>query len=575
MRAVLVIVAALVAGCDGSAEPRYALELTGAHRFHVGDDPAYAAPELDDSAWDVVHVPGTWQAWSLAGATAWYRIRFELEESTPGLAVDLGVIGFADEAFLNGHRIGGTGAFVTMPSLAPRPRVYALPPGRLRAGTNVLAVRVRGVPLVGSGMYADRIGIGGAAEMERRRADTAARTTAAEAGLLGFFGCGWLLVALFPKRGRAGRATLYVWGSITLQLTHLWLVSGLARSTGLVVEGAQWVFVAVGLAACAQWAFIGTITRGAVPRPLAAMIGIGVGIAILLAGSFPFPVPLMYLSIALAAVANVYVLALLVRAIRAGTPGAIPIAAGMGLIVASGLAMLLAPEQAFFGQGAIYYGIAAEIACTVVALMRHVRAVNLEAQRASEYAVAAHTRERTRLARDLHDGLGQMLALLKLHLQRRRSDDEGIAQLDATIEELRRIARDLRPAPLEDRGFGQAVREYAAALARRTGLAVEVEGDLVGPLPDVVGDELYRIVQEGLTNALKHSAGSRVVVTLADVGDERVLTITDDGRGLPARPSGGLGLATIRERAEILGGICTIGAGPDGGTRIEVRVPTT
>jgi PAS domain S-box-containing protein len=191
--------------------------------------------------------------------------------------------------------------------------------------------------------------------------------------------------------------------------------------------------------------------------------------------------------------------------------------------------------------------------------------------------------ERGRLARDLHDGLGQMLALLKLQMQRmgrkhegeavQRTFDESAEQVAATLDELRRIARDLRPAPMQDRGLSEAVREYAAAMSRRTDLQVDVEGDYAEPMSENVGDELYRITQECLTNCLKHSGARRVVVTLAEGGDRYLLVVADDGRGMSPEAPSGLGLVTIRERAELLGGNCDITASANGGTRVEVSVP--
>jgi signal transduction histidine kinase len=236
------------------------------------------------------------------------------------------------------------------------------------------------------------------------------------------------------------------------------------------------------------------------------------------------------------------------------------------------------------GVALLYYGLAAASAGAILALTRHVGALDGQARRATEYALLAHTRERQRLSRDLHDGLGQMLALLKMQLQRlgrkhegesvQQAFDDGAQAVAATLDELRRIARDLRPAPMQDRGLGEAVREYAAALAARTDLDVVVNGDL-GPRPPraEVADELYRIAQECLTNCLKHSGARRVVVTLAEVGDRYRLLVLDDGRGLPAPVPVGLGLSTIRERTALLGGTCRVASPPEGGTCVEVSVP--
>ena len=114
----------------------------------------------------------------------WHRFRIELAASPPGgLALDVGAIGWADEVFLNGRRIGGTGQLDGLPRVGLRARLYTIPEGVLQAGTNVLAIRVRGVPHGINGLFASRIGLGDELELSRVRAQGAAAAQFAE-GLL-------------------------------------------------------------------------------------------------------------------------------------------------------------------------------------------------------------------------------------------------------------------------------------------------------------------------------------------------------------------------------------------------------
>jgi two-component system sensor histidine kinase UhpB len=245
--------------------------------------------------------------------------------------------------------------------------------------------------------------------------------------------------------------------------------------------------------------------------------------------------------------------------------------------------MIVLPTPFFAGIPFLYYGVVSPGACSVVALVRHIHQMSVEIQRTTEYSLVAHRRERNRLARDLHDGLGQMLALLKMQMQRMGKKhagdpvqevfDESADQVGGTLDELRRIARDLRPAPMQDRSFGFAVREYAAAIEHRTDLTVNVSGEFSSRPGDSIADELYRIAQECLTNCLKHSGARNVDVVLAEVGDRYLFTVDDDGRGLSGDVPPGLGLATIRERAQLLGGTCSIASESDAGTRVEVSIP--
>lgn len=197
--------------------------------------------------------------------------------------------------------------------------------------------------------------------------------------------------------------------------------------------------------------------------------------------------------------------------------------------------------------------------------------------------VTAREEERRRLRRDLHDGVGAALAGVRLQVETARDlavDDVvgGLLRSAATgvataVDDLRAITDDLRPAALDDLGLAAAVRGLAERTATPS-LAVTAEVDLPCPLPAAVEVAGYRIVTEALANAVKHSGGRRVGVTVA--GSERHLHIgvEDDGTGLPdRRRPGALGLTSMRQRAEEIGGTLTITTG-SGGTRVEALLPT-
>jgi PAS domain S-box-containing protein len=196
--------------------------------------------------------------------------------------------------------------------------------------------------------------------------------------------------------------------------------------------------------------------------------------------------------------------------------------------------------------------------------------------------------ERTRIALELHDDLGQQLTGLKLELSwlggrvkegRAPTADEVDAmrrQLDAAISSVRRIATELRPLVLDDLGFGEAVKWQTEEFAKRSGLKIELDlpaADLVRD--DALATALFRIVQESLTNIARHAAANTVAVRLAVEGEELVLTVRDDGKGLAeeARHGNGIGLVSMRERATALGGQLSIASGPGGGTTVKVTLP--
>lgn len=197
--------------------------------------------------------------------------------------------------------------------------------------------------------------------------------------------------------------------------------------------------------------------------------------------------------------------------------------------------------------------------------------------------------ELTRLSREIHDELGHALTALRLdlawlapRLRRNRAPvprkvGEMLALVDDTIDNVRRIARRLRPPVLEDLGLAAAVDALLQRFSRQTGLAVELQADAVD-VPPLAGRALYRIVQEALTNVARHAGASRVRVRLASEPDRLLLEIADDGVGIPTgviHGAGSLGLVGMRERAAALrASFEVLGEGGAGTTvRVVMRRP--
>lgn len=201
--------------------------------------------------------------------------------------------------------------------------------------------------------------------------------------------------------------------------------------------------------------------------------------------------------------------------------------------------------------------------------------------------------EQTRIAREVHDELGQMLTGLKMDLRwlQRALESESPPQpgallervleaselADATVRSVQRIATQLRPAALDRLGLDMALRQEAARVQADTGARVTVHvGDGVPALSPFVATACYRVCQEAATNVIRHARATQASIELQRDGGDIVLTVRDNGAGFPANAVArerSLGVLGMRERARQLAGRCEIEANPGGGTIVSMRFP--
>lgn len=210
-------------------------------------------------------------------------------------------------------------------------------------------------------------------------------------------------------------------------------------------------------------------------------------------------------------------------------------------------------------------------------------------QDVADRALRAEEAERKRVALELHDETAQHLAslLIRLRVARNTRDpalrevqlDEIRGELARALEGIRRFARALRPPALDEVGLVAAVREHVRSLCETAGLTVDVEADpidaVLSPQAELV---LYRIVQEALSNVVRHAGARSVRVRIARGESAVVAEVTDDGRGFLVgeelhRPGRGLGLFGMQERAAYVGGSVDIQSRPGEGTTVRVTMP--
>ncbi len=219
------------------------------------------------------------------------------------------------------------------------------------------------------------------------------------------------------------------------------------------------------------------------------------------------------------------------------------------------------------------------------------RSAHAQMQTLSRQLMQVQERERRQLAHDLHDEIGQAVTAIKMNLQtmQRVADtssvqdtlNDSLGILDKILQRVRDLSLDLRPSLLDDLGLVPAVRWYVERQAKRAGLVAEVEAENVPQdLEPDLSVACFRIVQESITNILRHAKATKIHVALREKDHSLDLCIKDDGIGIgapetPATAAGRstLGLLGMQERAQALGGRITIQSLPDQGTEVRVRIP--
>lgn len=187
--------------------------------------------------------------------------------------------------------------------------------------------------------------------------------------------------------------------------------------------------------------------------------------------------------------------------------------------------------------------------------------------------------ERRRIARELHDNLGQVLTALRLRIERLPEGGDRDAAVELATgaqEDVRRLSQLMRPPVLDDLGLEAALNWLARQVRENAGLPVRVSGTLDARFDQETETLLFRIAQEALNNALKHAEATRAEISFNRMGDRFEMHIRDNGRGFDASAldvdKAGVGLAAMRDRAGLFGGEFVINSSPGNGTVISVSL---
>lgn len=229
------------------------------------------------------------------------------------------------------------------------------------------------------------------------------------------------------------------------------------------------------------------------------------------------------------------------------------------------------------------YGGGTEVVELTAAFNRMLDRIESERLDYGRRMLAAQEGERRRVARELHDEIGQTLTALMLQLgsasrhaspQIRERLGEATETARSTVESLHRILRELRPEALDDLGLPSALATLADHVADRTGIEIGVDVD--SALPVLTPEEelvVYRVAQESLTNVMKHANAKQAGLSLRAREDDVTLVVSDDGQGLNGARSSGTGIRGMRERAMLVGATLDVRSQPDHGVEVALRIP--
>jgi two-component system sensor histidine kinase UhpB len=231
---------------------------------------------------------------------------------------------------------------------------------------------------------------------------------------------------------------------------------------------------------------------------------------------------------------------------------------------------LLRPGQRLAERGG------AEVAELVAVFNRMLDRLEAERRESGRRALHAQEVERSRIARGLHDEVGQVLTGVLLQLEGEGGSEETKAAVRQALEEVRRIARELRPEMLDQLGLVSALTELSRRFADQSGLRIERRfADDLPPLSDEAELAIYRVAQESLTNVARHAHASRVEVELEPGADSVVLRVVDDGQGVDEAiaVNGHGGLRGMREHAVLVDGALAVKRARGGGVEVRLEVP--
>jgi signal transduction histidine kinase len=591
MRSGLLILALLLCGLPAQACERVLSLAESGWRAQRGDDPAWAQPAYDDSGWARVG-PGGLPPSDGPGPQdgfLWYRLSFRLapEDLRGSCYLLLGRIQESDEVYLNGQRIGGEGRigerWYEFVSAMRQPRSYALPPSLLVTGDNLLAVRVFSLYLTGGLPVADtRLGppepILREAQHQQRRVERVEMVT------LTLLALGALVTGFLSLTRQSERQHLMLFGFI-LAASVIYLVDSLLLYP-LRLEAAwvkRLVLVAGPLIPLMLLRYLAVVSGERFARWVWALALLPALAALPMLFNLRLDTVMRLYDVWFLSFAPIIVtlLAFMVRRARYRMQQSVLLMFA-GVAIAAGLIYALVGEATLPGEiNPVELGILGMTAILLVAFARRLTREYEARLRLSAGVLSAQDEERRRIARELHDGLGQRLVAARLLLEAEALRQpagplqEVVRELRDTTRELRAIVHGLRPVELGEVSLRSALASYAQRVRELTGVHVQVTHGHHGYITSEIEEHLFRIFQEAVNNAIRHGGAREVRIELAGVGSQLQVIIRDDGAGfrLEVGNERGLGLTAMAERVRLCHGQFHIESRVGEGTTLRIEIP--
>lgn len=563
--------------------------------YRIGDDATWKDRDVDMTGWEPVALPGVLPVVleSISDKIVWFRAKLPKSRipDTPGLAVLLGRIQEADETFVNGVRIGGTGVILATAldyvgvGSSHVTRVYEIPPHALSGpGPLVLALRVQSVSYA-PGPTRGPILIG----------DTADLTRVARGEDLPIWVRDGLWLTVLFMGFCVSLASVYGDGR---DERNKWLPPFLASAAIGAAPHTILGFEAGMAAPLFIWVFDFS------PYVLFGFLHVANSIGTVLnrfqwSMMFVFYVLQAFMVIADVTVATMYILSesmtlcvmltacvSIYQSLRAYF-GRVPVSVwtylALGIVIASLIASTLLRPIVPAVLDPLNIGILVSVGCFLLAMADHNRWDRMALKRMAADLLVAQENERERIARELHDGVNQRLAVIRFRLERLARSGKALTSdaLATPIDELRDTARDvsglvegLRPPGLEEAGFVATVTQAAQRWSAIGDVCVDlnVAGERIPA--DSSQLHLFRILQEAVHNALRHGKAATVSIDIDLTGNVGTLLVVDNGAGfdLPSTPSG-VGLTAMRERVSLFNGSFDLASTVGKGTEIRIEFP--